>query len=79
MPRQIDGQHVPTMVRKKPGLQNPHAVVVEHAVDKDGGRLRGVEGFAAGVGVQACALNSKKHGSFLQRKLAILWIVTNSF
>jgi hypothetical protein len=27
-------------------------VVIEHAVDEDGGRLRGVEVFAAGVGVE---------------------------
>jgi hypothetical protein len=65
------------VVRKKPGLQNPHAVVIEHAVDKDGGGLGGVEGFAAGVGVQACTLNSEQHGEFLGRKVATARIVTN--
>ena len=49
---QVDGQHVPAVVGQRAGLQNPHAVVVQHAVDEHGGGLRRVEGFAAGVGVQ---------------------------
>jgi hypothetical protein len=46
-------------------------------VDEYGGGLCRVEGFAAGVGVQACTLNSEQHGGFLGRKVATPWIVTN--
>jgi hypothetical protein len=34
-------------------------VVIEHAMDENGSGLRRVEGFAAGVGVQACAESFK--------------------
>jgi hypothetical protein len=44
-------QHVPAVVGQVAALQNPHAVVVEHAVDEDDGGLGGIERFAAGVAV----------------------------
>jgi hypothetical protein len=43
MARQIDRQHVPPMVGHVAGLQHPHAVVVQHAMDEDDRGFRGVE------------------------------------
>ena len=48
---QVDRQHVPAVVGQVAGLQDPDAVVVEHAVDEDDGGLGRVEGLAAGVAV----------------------------
>ena len=50
-------QHVPAVVREVAGLQDPHAVVVEHAVDEDHGGLGGIEGLAAGVAVGRVAVD----------------------
>jgi hypothetical protein len=62
VPGQVDGQHVPAVVRHVAGLQDPDAVVVEHAVDEHGGGLRGVEGLAAGVGVELVGGQWNEHG-----------------
>ena len=51
MAGQIDGQHVPAMVRQKAALQDPNAVVIEHTVDEDGRRLGRFKRLAAGVAV----------------------------
>ena len=61
MTGQIDCQHVETVVRKVAGLQNPDAVVVQHTVDEDDGRLRHIEGFTAGVAVGGVAEYGEVH------------------
>ena len=64
VPGQVNGQHVPSVVGHVAGLQNPDAVVVEHAVDEHGGGLRGVEGLAAGVGIERVGGQWNVHGGW---------------
>ena len=59
---QVNRQHVPAVVRQVTGLQNPHAVVVQHAVNEDRSGLRRVEGLAAGVGEELVLGQLNKHG-----------------
>jgi len=59
--RQVYGQHVPAVVGQVAALQSPDAVVAQHAVDEDGRGLGGVEGLAAGIGVDGVALNIDLH------------------
>jgi len=58
---QVDGQHIPAVVGQGAGLQDPHTVVVQHAVNEHGGGLCGVEGFAAGVGIQRLSVECNIH------------------
>ena len=64
VPGHVNGQHVPAVVRHVAGLQNPDAVVVEHAVDEHGGGLHGVEGLAACVGVERVGGQWNVHGGW---------------
>ena len=41
--RQVDGEHVPAVMREIARLQRPDAVVVPRAVDEDDRRQRGIE------------------------------------
>ena len=61
MAGQIDGQHVPAVVRQKTALQDPNAVVIEHTVNEDSGGLGSVKGLAAGVAVGGGAQNAELH------------------
>src|SRR6185312_5150409 len=58
---QIECEHVPAVVREPAALQNPDAVVVQHAVDEHHGRLCRVEVLAAGVAVGGMAVDMKLH------------------
>src|SRR3954463_3356406 len=49
MSRQVGRKNVEAVVGEVSRLQDPDAVVVEHAVDEDDRRLGGVEWLAAGV------------------------------
>ena len=54
---QVNGQHIPTMVRQVARLQNPDAVVVQHPVNEDDAGLGGIEGLTAGVAVGRVAVD----------------------
>ena len=63
MAGQIDGQHVPAVVRQKAALQYPNAVVIEHAVNEHRCRLGRVKGLAAGVAVGGRTQNAELHAA----------------
>ena len=58
---QVDRQHIPAVVGQVAGLQNPHAVVVEHAVNEYRGGQRGVKSLAARVAESGVTMNVKLH------------------
>ena len=60
--RQVNGQHIPAMVRQVARLQNPDAVVVQHPVNEDDAGLGGIEGLTAGVAVGRVAVDGEEHG-----------------
>ena len=65
---QVDGQHVVAMVGKVAALQNPDAVVVERAVNKNHGRAFGRKGLAPGVSVQIGVVDGNEHVRILVKQ-----------
>ena len=61
MAGQVDGQHVPAVVRQRAALQRPHAVVARYAVDEHSGGLCRVKGLATGVAVQGGVVDGVDH------------------
>ena len=59
--RQVGRQHVPAVVGEVACLQNPDAVVIEHAMDEDHGGLGGIKRFAAGVAISCVAVDGEVH------------------
>jgi hypothetical protein len=61
MPGQINRQNIETVVRKVAGLQNPNAMVVQHAVDENDSGFGRVKSFTAGVAVGGVAKYGDDH------------------
>ena len=57
MPGQVNGQHIEAMVCQVTCLQNPNAVVVEHAVNEHHCGLAGLKRFTACVGIGLVGLS----------------------
>ena len=58
---QIHSEHVPAVVGEVATLQNPDAVVIQHAMDEDKGGLGGIKRLAAGVAIGAVAVHVEIH------------------
>jgi hypothetical protein len=71
MPRQIHREHVVAVMRKVARLQNPHAVIIEHAVDEYERGLGSVEGFAASVAINFVSVDGEVHGGIFGLAIAM--------